>query len=116
MKTIRKTAKRGIYFEGNFKLRDANKNWAHPIDFPTVFEAYGQAIKSGNWRSCTSINTPDYVIANYFEGEELGMKYIWELARILENTTWEQVNNDKQAVLKLVNEANYFLHELPVLP
>jgi len=85
MKTIFKTWKKATYFEGTFQLRDNSiNNWAKPIDYPTVFTAYGPAIRSGNWQSCTSINTPDYVIANYFDnignGRYDSMYQLWPVS------------------------------------
>ena len=68
MRTIFKTGKTNTYFEGKFYLRDKKSNFSTPIDFPTVFTAYGRAIASGDWNSCTAINTPQYVIDNYFDG------------------------------------------------
>lgn len=64
MKTIRKV-KSNIYLEGDFSLRDKKENWVCFIEFPTIFTAFGAAIKSGNWQSCTAINTPKYVINEY---------------------------------------------------
>ena len=102
---VRKANKRATYFEGNFYLRDENKNWANPIKFPTVFIAYGKAIKSGNWQSCTAINTPQYVIDNYFSGKNNNHLF-WDAVFALENITWQDVSNDKERVLKLINNAN----------
>ena len=100
MNTIFKTWKKATYLEGNFSLRDKNKNWASPIDFPTVFTAYGQAIRSGNWQSCTAINTPNYVIDKYFDtiGHEKyhTMGLLWEATKKLENITWEDVEKKRR--------------------
>ena len=68
MKTIFKL-NNNLYFEGLFYLRSrVNTNWANPINSPTIFEAYGKGIQSGNWRSCTAINAVDYIIKNYLGG------------------------------------------------
>lgn len=107
---IFKTNTKATYFEGTFCLRD-NKttNWATPIDFPTVFTAYGKGIKSGNWQSCTAINTPQYVIDNYFNGKT---NSVLDAAKSLENITWEDVSNNKESVLNLINLANNELLKL----
>lgn len=48
-----------LYLEGNYELRDnSTTNWASIVDFPTVFTAVGRGVQSGNWQSCTAINTP----------------------------------------------------------
>ena len=116
MSTIRKTHQKATYFKGNFHLRDrTNTNWARPIEFPTVFCAYGQAIKSGNWQSCTSINMPQYVIDNYFDSKKGILANFWDSVFALENITWQDVEKDKQNVLNLINTANNELHKLPTL-
>lgn len=56
-----------IYFKGVFSMRDIESNYAYPVDFPTIFIAKGKGIKSGNWRSCTGTNTPDYISKYYSE-------------------------------------------------
>jgi len=106
--SIRKTGQKATYLKGRFQLRDETKNWAHPIDFPTVFTAYGAAIKNGNWQSCTNINTPEYVIREYFENDRNkgGLSEMWDYCEQLSKLTWEDVRNDKDAVLKFVNLAN----------
>lgn len=118
METIFKTWKRNTYFEGYFKLRD-QKYWAHPIDFPTVFVAYGKAIKSGNWNSCTSINTPDLVISNYFDtigyNKHENMFMLWEYCRKLENIKWDDVSKNKKNVIDLIALANLELKKLKTL-
>lgn len=116
MKTIRKTGTKNTYFEGNFQLRDRSRtNWATPIEFPTVFVAFGQAIKSGNWQSCTSINTSKYVIEHYFDNKEGKLNHFWKRCSDLENITWDDVENDKDNVLKLINLANNELIKLEIL-
>lgn len=116
MKPIRKTNKAHTYFKGNFYLRDnSTTNWAHPIDFPTVFVAYSQDIRSGNWQSCTSINTPKYVIDNYFDGKKGGLIHFWDSVSALEHITWEDVKKDKEKVLSLINAANNQLLKLKEL-
>ena len=100
---IYKTNKKATYFKGFFFLR--TENMGMPINFPTVFTAYGKAIKSGNWQSCTAINTPQYVIDNYFDGKN-DYPLFWEAVFALENITWEDVKNDKERVLALINNAN----------
>lgn len=64
IKMVRKITKLkwNIYFEGEWKMRDVDSNYAYPFDFPIIFEAYWKAIYSGNWRSCTAINTPLSII------------------------------------------------------
>lgn len=115
MNTIRKTPIKATYFKGDFVLRDAGRNWAHPIDFPTVFTAYGAAIKSGNWQSCTAINTPQYVIDNYFNGRRAPLKKLWPLVFALENITWQDVNNDPSKIEAMIKDANNELNKLPAL-
>ena len=116
METIRKTPKKATYIEGVFMLRDNSKiNWAHPIDFPCIFTAYGKAIRSGNWSSCTNINTPQYVIDNYFDTDKKIMGSFWDAVFLLENITWDDVKNKKDDVLTLVNLANNELLKLPQL-
>ena len=114
MKTIRKTGTKATYFKGNFYLRD-REGWANPIDYPSVFVAYGQGIKSGNWQSTTSINTPKYVIDNYFGGKTGKLKNFWDCVYSLEKITWKDVEKDKQNVLKLINLANNELIKLAEL-
>lgn len=119
MAQIFKTWKGNTYFEGTFKLRDKSRNWASPIDFPTVFVAYGAAIKSGNWRRCTGINTPSYVIDNYFDtiGHEKhhALYQMWEYCKQLEDKTWAHVEADEAAVLELIALANNELGKLVAL-
>jgi len=116
MKTIYKTGFKNTYFEGNVFLRDNSKdNWATPIDFPTVFIAFGQGIKSGNWQRCTSINTPKHVIEHYFNNRKGSLKLLWEAIEKLENITFSDVENDKENVLKLINLANNELLKLKTL-
>lgn len=119
MNTIFKTWKKATYLEGCFSLRGKNNNWASPIDFPTVLTAYGKAIRSGNWKSCTAINTPDYVIDRYFDtiGHEAHheMGLLWEATKKLENITWKDVEKNEENVLKLIETANNELLKLKQL-
>ena len=119
MEKIFKTWKKATYFKGSFLLRDENKNWACPIDFPTVFEAYGAAIRSGNWQSCTAINTPEFVINNYFDtignSEHDSMYEMWNYCKQLSSITWKDVNKNKSHVLNLINLANNELLKLKTL-
>ena len=119
MKTIFKTWKKATYFEGRFLLLDEKSNRATPIYFPTVFTAFGPAIRSGNWQRCTSINTPDYVIEHFFDGigheKHHTMGMMWEFCKQLENITWEYFKNNKNEVLSLVNLANNELNKLQTL-
>ena len=117
--TIFKTWKKATYFKGCFKLRDEKENWGSPIDFPTVFTAYGAAIKSGNWQSCTGINTPNYVINNYFDGigNEIhdSMSKLWLYCFELERINWNIVHSRKEYVLNLIELTNYELNKLSIL-
>lgn len=119
METIYKTWKKATYFEGNFKLRSKNENWAKPIEFPTVFTAYGAAIKSGNWQSCMKIKTPSYVIDNYFDsiGNERphSMFIMWEYCKQLEKITWKDVHKNESSVLEIIKLANKELSKLKML-
>jgi hypothetical protein len=116
MQQIFKTNTKATYFEGTFKLRDNNTtNWATPIDFPTVFTAYGKGIKSGGWQSCTSINTPKYVIEHFFNNRIGSLKVFLDCVFNLENIAWEDVAKDKENVLKLINLANNELLKLKQL-
>lgn len=114
MKTIRKTGKTGTYFEGNFCIY-TNKNMARPINFPTVFTAFGAGIKSGNWSSCTGINTPQYVIDNYFDGNMRGLVDFWPWVFALENITWIDVEENPLRVELLIDNANNELNKLKTL-
>ena len=119
MNTIFKTWKKATYLKGNFSLRDKNENHESPIDFPTVFTAYGQAIRSGNWRSCTAINTPNFVIDKFFDtiGHEKHhtMGLLWEATKKLKNITWKDVEENEDNVLKLIEVANSELLKLKQL-
>lgn len=119
MNTIFKTWKKATYFKGYFELRSENENWANPIDFPTVFEAYGKAIKSGNWRSCININTPEFVIDNYFDkvgrNKHENMYSLWECCKQLEKIKWSDVTKNKKEVLDLVQRANDELKKLKII-
>ena len=115
MGQIFKTWKNATYFKGMFELRK-NTNNMFPIEFPTVFTAYGAAIKSGNWQSCTAINVPNYVIDNYFDtigynGHD-EMYQLWLYCIALSKITWNDVNNDKDRVLELIELANEELQKL----
>jgi hypothetical protein len=66
MKTIHKIAK-NLFIEGNYEIKDPESNYAYPVDHPTVFVAYGEAIRSGNWMACTAINTPRSIHEFYNE-------------------------------------------------
>lgn len=111
--TIFKTNAKATYLEGVFYLRDrATTRWGGPIYFPTVFVAYGAAIKSGNWRYCSSVNTPQYVIDNYFNSKKGNMSSFWDAVFALENITWVDVKNDKEHILTLINNANNELLKL----
>jgi hypothetical protein len=114
MRTIRKTNKKSTYFEGEFYLRNRGM-WAFPIDFPTVFIAYGRAIRSGNWQSCTNLNNPQYVLDNYFDGKKGKLVEFWDAVFALENITWQDVEADKEKVLALIDETNTQLRKLPIL-
>jgi hypothetical protein len=72
METIRKI-KGNLYLKGDYKLGGIESNHAHPCEFPTIFTAKGRAVKSGNWNSCTSINTPKSIVQFY--NQEFGTKY-----------------------------------------
>lgn len=116
MGTIFKTGTKNTYFNGMVTLRDnTNTNWAHPIGFPTVFTAFGAGIKSGNWQSCTSTNTPEYVVKEYFNNREGNLRLFWETLKTLENITWLDVENKKDFVLSLINIANNELLKIPTL-
>ena len=120
MNTIFKTWKKATYLKGVFKLRDnSSTNWATPIGFPTVFTAYGKGITSGNWQSCTAINTPEYVIERYFDtvGQYKNdtMFQMWEYCKELKNVTWDDVVKDRDKVLTLINLANSELLKLKTL-
>jgi len=119
MKPIFKTWQRATYFKGKFALRNENINWATPIEFPTVFVAYGPAVKSGNWQSCTAINTPDYVIKNYFDtighGKHHEMYLLWTYCKQLNIITWKNVKENRGNVLELIRLANVELLKLETL-
>lgn len=117
MKTIYKTWKKATYFKGNFQLRDEDDNMAWPIEFPTVFTAYGQGIASGNWQSCTRINTPKYVIDNYFDtighNKHDAMFQMWAYCKQLDTLNhWDVVKQNKDELLRLINLANNELLKL----
>ena len=116
MKPIFKTWQKATYLKGFFSLRNKNQNRANPIDFPTVFTAYGKAIHSGNWKSCTSINTPDYVIKNYFDtvgnNKYDKMFGLWEICKKLEKISWSDFNKNQNHVFRLIDSANNELEKL----
>lgn len=66
MKNLRKI-KGCLYLQGEYQMKDIKSNYAYPCEFPTILTAYGAGIKSGNWRSCTAINTPDSIHKFYSE-------------------------------------------------
>jgi len=116
---IFKTWKKGTYLKGSFYLRDKNSLYARPIEFPTVFRAHGRAIKSGNWERCKIINTPDYVIDNYFDtigrSKHDAMFQLFEVIREIDKITWEDVAQNKDKILDLINQANNELLKLKQL-
>ena len=119
MDKVFKTWKKATYFKGAFKLRDRDKNWASPIDFPTVFVAYGAGVHSGNWRSLTSINTPEYVITHYFDtvGNNIHdeMFQLWDVCKKLSKVTWDTVEDIPEYVNNLITIANGELYKLKTL-
>jgi hypothetical protein len=117
MKVIFKTWKKNTYIKGFFELRNNSRvNWATPINFPTVFVAFGKGIMSGNWQSCTCINSPDYVINEYFDSvghEKHDIMYkMWECCKQLDNVSWDDVNNNNAKILELIALANSELSKL----
>jgi hypothetical protein len=118
MGTIFKTWKKATYLGGMFLLVE-NQNMAKPIQFPTVFVAYGRAIKKGNFKSLTSIVSPSYVIDHYFDtvGHSVhdAMYQMWVYCKQLNNITWEDVMCNKDSVLELINLANNELLKLETL-
>lgn len=115
MKNIYKTGHPATYFKGSFELR-ANRNMAHPIEFPTVFTAFGADIKSGNWQSCTAINTPEYVIKNYFQNNPNELTgNVLECAKELENINWKDITADPLRVSNFIDNANAALNKLKTL-
>jgi len=68
-----------VYLKGLYTMRDVNSNYAFPFDFPTIFSAKGRAIKSGNWTSCTSINTPDYIVKFLNQYSDTKYGSIWDI-------------------------------------
>ena len=117
MGQIFKTWKQGTYFKGGFQLGDRSIEWSTPIKFPIVFRVcYDSAVKSGNWRSCTGINTPNYVIDFYFDTigheENHTMHLLWKYCKQLVEKNWDDVENDKANVLELIRLANYELGKL----
>ncbi len=118
MRTIFKTWKKATYFRGIFELCEKVR-MASPIKFPTVFEAYGKGIKSGNWQSCTAINTPKYVIDNYFDTvgycKHDAMYQLFCCCDELSKITWKDVEENRERVLDLINLANNELLKLKTL-
>lgn len=121
MKTIFKLGN-SLYLKGVFYIKDNKKtNWSNPVDCPTIFNAYGQGVKSGNWQSCTSINTVEYVVKKYLNNNIL--KYMpnlsksdkirfWELARQIEVlNNWEYL----EELNPLLEEANSILNKLKTI-
>lgn len=119
MQPMFKTWKKATYFKGLFELRNHNENWAIPIQFPCVFNAYGPTIKSGNWQSTTAINTPNYVINNYFDtvghSKNDAMFKLWEYCKQLEGISWADVHEDISNVINLIELANKELKKLDTL-
>lgn len=64
-----------IYFKGLYSLYNEDSNMATPVDCPTIFTAFGQAIRSGNWQSCTALNTAQYIFDNYIEQKPKDVRY-----------------------------------------
>lgn len=62
MKPIFKIAE-NTFFEGLYKMRDPESNYAYPFDFPTILSSKEKSVRSGNyWSSCTCINTPVSIV------------------------------------------------------
>lgn len=59
---------KNLYLKGLYEMGNTESNYVYPCKFPTIFKAYGKAIESGNWQSCTAINTPK-CIRKFFERE-----------------------------------------------
>lgn len=122
MNDIRK-AGNNIYFKSYFKLRSKDENWANPIEFPAIFIAYGKAIKSGRWQKVTSINTPKYVIDNYFKGNKYAIAAFddiqnikfWNLVEKLSKLDNKKVYSNMAAVQGVIDEANKLLRILPLV-
>jgi len=87
-----------------------------PICFPTIFVAYGSGIRSGNWRRCTRVNTPEYVINNYFYGIMFpSLSKFWSMVYALEKITWADIKYDADRVCSLLRIANFELNKLAEL-
>ena len=61
------------------------------------------------------VNTPKYVIDNFFNGRKGSLKNLWEAIEKLENLSWNDVKSNKDNVLKLINLANNEILKLTVL-
>lgn len=116
---IYKTWKKATYFGGDFALRACETMMAHPIEFPCVFVAFGKGIKSGNWQSCTAINTPAYVIEYYFDNignnKHDAMYKMWSLCKKLSCIKWSDVQEKPEMVKNLIQSANKELNKLEEL-
>jgi hypothetical protein len=113
---IKKTWQKATYFDGKFKLFKQPSNMAYPVSSPIVFIAYGAGIKSGNWKSCTSISNAEFVITHYFNGignnKHDAMFSLWEYCKQLDALTWD---DDMVKAEELVNKANKELDKLKSL-
>lgn len=111
MRAIRKI-KGNLYFEGNFSLRNRDENWACPVDFPTIFRAYGRGVRSGNWTEYTSINIPGYVIERYLYGDISGHEQFWNIAsQLFVINNWANID----AIPELIKAANIELQKFKPL-
>lgn len=106
-----------LYLDGEFKSRDVQSNYAYYVDMPSIFEAYGKAVFSGNWRMVTSISNGYGCIQWQIEQKPRTIETnewweFWGLVRVLItlNNAYESMRfgnhgiGDDKAVLHVKNE------------
>ena len=70
---------KNLYLRRLYSMSDYKSNYSYPCEFPTIFEAYGQAIESGNWRSGSSINTPDSIRVMFEERTNKTIRSLYDI-------------------------------------
>jgi hypothetical protein len=109
-----------LYFKGLFRKSELRNN---TIEYPTIFEAKGRAIKSGNWNSCTSINTAEYIFNNYIKTtkdnvafDKLSNIESKELAELIYKLSWDRNNSNPNynKLKKNIDRANELLLKMEI--
>ena len=100
---------KNLYLKGLYSIDKTR------INYPTIFEAKGRAIKSGNWERCTSINTCVYIF-NHYLNELAQPKVLFdkltelesaELCELIYILSWDNKKQPKGAkLIEKINRAN----------